>query len=53
VIPSNPRLKKVKLPAPPAGVAAIEYYLQANGGGKTVCFPSTAPTLNQTVVVLE
>jgi len=40
---------RLTLPAPAAG---IEYYLEANADGQVVHFPATAPTLNQTVIVL-
>jgi len=35
----------------PAPAADIEYYLEAKADGQVVCFPATAPTLNQTVIV--
>ncbi len=40
---------RLTLPAPAAG---IEYYLEAKADGQVVLFPATAPTLNQTVIVL-
>ena len=36
----------------PASAAGIEYYLEAKADGQVVHFPATAPTLNQTVIVL-
>jgi hypothetical protein len=47
------RVYQVKLPVIPSGVAAIEYNLKAHCGETTIYFPTTAPLLNQTVVVLE
>jgi len=38
---------------PPEAVAAdLEYYVQA-GGSEGLCFPPTAPKVNQTVVVVQ
>ena len=40
----------VNLPAP--GSDDFEYYIQVEpGNSEPVCFPATAPTLNQTVIV--
>ena len=40
----------------PAGRIAnndVEYYVQAAVSGETIRFPATAPTMNQTVVVMR
>jgi hypothetical protein len=37
----------------PALTEDIEYYIEAQTGGRSVFFPVTAPALNQTVVVLK
>jgi hypothetical protein len=45
------RVYRGTLPAAPPGVAAVEYYLEAEAGGAKLVWPATAPALNQTVVV--
>ena len=37
----------------PALTGDIEYYIEAQAGGRDVFFPVTAPALNQTVVVMK
>ena len=44
---------KVEFPAQATADSSIEYYIQVrSGSGKTLHFPTTAPQLNQTVVVM-
>jgi hypothetical protein len=31
----------------------VEYYIEAQAGGRSVFFPVTAPALNQTVVIMK
>ncbi|MGD0094801.1 MAG: hypothetical protein ABSE73_33230, partial [Planctomycetota bacterium] len=48
----NRGVYQVKLPAPGAAVAALEYYVKAvMEGGAELVFPASAPGMNQTVVV--
>jgi hypothetical protein len=47
------RVYRGALPAAPAGVTTVEYYLEAEAGGAKLAWPATAPALNQTVVVSE
>jgi len=42
-----------RIPAGQIGDRDIEYYVQASVGASTVRFPVTAPTMNQTVVVIR
>ena len=44
---------QAKLPPMPAGTMALEYYIQATLGARTLVYPATAPAMNQTVVVSE
>lgn len=42
----------ITLPPPPAQVEAFEYYLEVREQKGTVCYPVTAPKINQTIVIM-